>query len=72
MFASHVEDTHTNHVNLHLFSATLFVYVLTPIISFYSVHVLCYALEKVNNLINGTTNTMQAYGVPLPCYKDCN
>jgi hypothetical protein len=49
----------TNHVNLHFFNVILSVYILNPI-SFGSFSVLCYALEEVNSLLNGTANSMRA------------
>jgi hypothetical protein len=48
---------------LHLINVTLFVYVLTPIISFHSFPVLCYALEEVNNLLNATAKSIST-GAP--------
>jgi hypothetical protein len=70
-FVSQAEYTNTNHGNLHLLNVALSVHVLNLITSFCSVRVLCYTYEKDNNLPNATANSMQAYGVPLPCHKDC-
>jgi hypothetical protein len=71
MFASKVEGTNTNDVNLHLLDVILSMYVLNPVISFCSFIVLCYTAEEIDNFLHISGNENARIWVPLPCRKDC-